>query len=285
MTNGNQSKTISQNLKELDLHQVWRRLKIDKPYISNSTDGKWRIGFFKIEWSIYLAISKLDGNEDVIVRLFPTLNREFMGAGTEQAVELFYRSGQNDGTIWGIFTDNKIHRQYRPEAYIQSFSGSINDKKIYLKILRELKESEPNFQFVGSKYSFSSLSGRSIHQQNNHLKTYTPRLFSFNQEMSPEDVQWNIYFNGATGIFDITFEDVHTLGVLKRIFLGPRIFTVIHISSYNKADYDEADERKNSLTIQVRIRTSRFSYRMIDLVTMKSFKSLYDREATDFKPA
>lgn len=130
MTNETQSKTISQNLKELDLHQVWRRLKIDKPYISNSSDGKWRIGFFKIEWSIYLAISKLDGSEDVIVRLFPTLNSEFMREGKEPAVDFFHRSEQGEGVIWGIFTDKKIHREYSPEYYIQNFSGSMSHKKI-----------------------------------------------------------------------------------------------------------------------------------------------------------
>ncbi len=271
---------LRQNLKELDLHQVWRRLKIDKPFISNSTDGKWRIGFFKIEWSIYLAISKLDGSEDVIVRLFPTLKREFMGEGKEQAIEFFYRSGQNDGTIWGIFTDNKIHRQYRPEAYIQNFSGSMDYQKVYLKILSELKESEPNFQFLGSEYSFSNLSGRSFDHQNRDLKTYTPRLFSFNHELSPEDVQWNIYFNGATDNFNITFEEVHEFGVLKRIFFGPRAFTVIHIASDGGAE-----DRVRSLAIRVGIRTSRFSYRLIDLVTMKSYKSPARGEATDFKPA
>lgn len=291
--NSEQAIELSQSIEKLNLHQVWRRLEIDKPYISDN--GIWRIGFFKVEspksitssQAICLAIRKRDGSEELVIRLFPTLMSSFVRAREDytKVIEFFYRSEKT-----GERSFNIAHVQGYKYCVKVNYDNSHGLRQIYLNVLNELKEARPNCEFIGGSYSFSSLCGNIKDEFYKHLSVYTPRLFSFiyppkprlndakEVQPYPEDVKWNLWFDHR-GAFSITFEEIHKYWIPKRIFLGKEHFTWVVISSI------EETNQLDHLVIDMRVRRARSAHVRIDLIKMKIIEcpsTLFDVEGRDF---
>ncbi len=291
--NSEQAIELSQSLEKLNLHQVWRRLEINKPYISDN--GIWRIGFFKVNspHSITtsqvtcLAIRKHDGSEEIVIRLVPTLMSSFARWRVDytRVIEFFYRSEET-----GERSCNIAHVQGYKYCVKVNYDNSHGLRQIYLNVLNELKEARPNFEFIGGSYSFSSLCGNIKDEFNKHLSVYTPRLFSFvyppkprvkdvkEVQPYPEDVMWNMWFDQRGG-FSISFEEIHKYWIPKRIFLGKEHFTWVVISSIDET------KQLDHLAIDVRVRKARSAYVKIDLIKMKIIEwpsGSFDVEGWDF---
>jgi transcriptional regulator with XRE-family HTH domain len=242
-------------------HKLRERVFISQPYFCNL--GGFRVGFFREGFSspgaLYLAISRNETNEGLVVKLWPTFDGFWLST-------LLYRSMKNNE---GLFEINLRDFEIRVKPWNYYLDGRA---QVYTDLLNATMSSKPNFVLWDTGY-INALVYR-VRSKYRDYSDYDPERLINARELPPIHIPWNI----GLGSSSIHLVYVHPIEPMWfRQYFG---WTKVELGLGSHYDTKGQHQNDSHLTVTWP-RFFKFRAKVLSFWSHSKYKNCLDRKEID----